>query len=305
MTTLCLHHNDADGRASAAIVRRFFGNDTDCYEMNYGEPVPWETVEGADRVVVVDFSMPLETMEKLAEGRDFIWIDHHKTALEELGAEAERRGWKGVRDVSEAACVLIWRYFFPNEPVPRAIVLIGDRDIWRLAEPDSGIFNSAFYAEPDNSPCNDEFWKPLLDDDPAALERMLERGRILYSEMQQRIRHTVDGKAFPVMFEGHHTLAVNVRGTGETGAYIRSLGYELGYCYFDAWQNGKLYTFVTLYSDRVDASEIARRFGGGGHPGAAGFGFPRGDTPFPPGSSWEWLPEEAEEFKNRSSSVSK
>ncbi len=288
MPTLCLHHNDADGRASAAIVRRFYGPETACHEMNYGEPVPWETVAEAERVVVADFSLPPETMRRLAEGREFIWIDHHKTALEALAAEADARGWPGLRDTGEAACVLTWRFFYPRQPVPRAVVLIGDRDIWRWAEKDTGAFNAGLYAEEDTSPCNDALWQPLLNDDPAALRRLLTRGEILHASRLRQVRRTVDHKGFAVTFEGHRTLAVNARGTGEMGEYIRQLGYTLGYCYSDAWHNGRLYTFVTLYSDQVDVSEIARKFGGGGHPGAAGFGFPRGETPFPPGSIWSW-----------------
>jgi hypothetical protein len=85
-----------------------------------------------------------------------------------------------------------------------------------------------------------------------------------------------------VVFEGHRTLAINDRGSGEMGALIRQLGYEIGYCYFEAEQNGELKTFVTLYSDRVDVSEIARKFGGGGHEGAAGFSLERTGSPFPP-----------------------
>ncbi len=288
MTTLCLHHDDADGRASAAIVRRFYGPETQCHEMNYGDPVPWDDVAQAERVVVVDFSLPLETMLRLAEGRAFIWIDHHKTALEALGEEAERRGWPGIRDVSEAACVLTWRFFFPHQPVPRAVVLIGDRDIWRWAEPETGPFNAALYAEEDTSPCNDAFWQPLLDDDPEAFQRLLTKGEILHTARLREVRHLVDEKGFEVLFEGLRTLALNTRGRGEIGEYIRQKGYPLGYCYFDAWHQGQLYTFVTLYSDQVDVSEIARKFGGGGHPGAAGFGFPRGETPFPPGARWAW-----------------
>ncbi len=294
-TTLCLHHNDADGRASAAIVRRFYGPDTLCHEMNYGDPIPWEQVQEADRVVVVDFSLPLEEMLRLAEGREFIWIDHHKSALETLGPEADRRGWPGLRNTEEAACVLTWRYFFPEQPVPRAVVLIGDRDIWRWAEEDTGPFNEGLYRVPDPSPCNDALWQPLLDNDPDILQQMIERGRVLREARLQDLQRAVERRGFPVLFEGHRTLAINHPGSGDLGAIIRGLGYTLAYTYVDSVQNGELRTFVTLYSDQIDVSEIARRFGGGGHAGAAGFSFPRGAAPFPPGSRWSLLDPEQEQ----------
>jgi len=82
-------------------------------------------------------------------------------------------------------------------------------------------------------------------------------------------------------------MAINNRGSGEMGQFIRELGFQIAYCYVDLRQNGDLMTVVTLYSDSVDVSEIATKFGGGGHPGAAGFSFERSVTPFPPGANVE------------------
>ncbi len=78
---------------------------------------------------------------------------------------------------------------------------------------------------------------------------------------------------------------INRRGSGDLGAHIRTMGYEVGYCYVDKVSEGQLMTYVTLYSDLVDVSRIAKKFGGGGHAGAAGFHFPRGASPFHPEAS--------------------
>ena len=63
------------------------------------------------------------------------------------------------------------------------------------------------------------------------------------------------------------------------------MGYDVGYCYVDKVSEGQLMTYVTLYSETVDVSQIAQKFGGGGHAGAAGFHFPRGGEPFHPRAS--------------------
>jgi nanoRNase/pAp phosphatase (c-di-AMP/oligoRNAs hydrolase) len=86
---------------------------------------------------------------------------------------------------------------------------------------------------------------------------------------------------FVVTFEGHRTLAVNLRGSGDLGEHIRNCGYEIAYCYIDNLVDGELFTFVSLYSKEVDVAKIAQRFGGGGHRGAAGFHFKRESAPFP------------------------
>lgn len=281
MTILCLHHNDADGRASAAIVRRALGEKVRYYEMDYGEPVPWDEIELTDKVVMVDFSLPAAEMIRLVEMTEFVWIDHHISSLEMMAGIAD--DWPGLRDVGDAGCVLTWKYFFPGEPIPRAIVLIGDRDIWRWAEEDTGPFDEGLYQR-DTRPENDELWQPLLDDDRKLLQELIAEGEILRQARLLDIRRTVQKFGFEVNFEGYRTLAVNARSSGDMGAIIRQQGYQIAYCYVEIWRDGRLVTMVTLYSDEVDVSQIARKFGGGGHHGAAGFSFPRGKSPFPSGA---------------------
>lgn len=276
--TLCLHHNDTDGRASGAIVRKALGNETRLYEMDYSDLIPMEYVLTADKIIIVDFSLPKEEMEKLATYHALTWIDHHKSAIEEMADISEN--WSGIRDTCEAACVLTWNFYFPGERIPRAIKLIGDRDIWRWAEQDTGAFNEGLY-QLDTRPFNDHLWKPLLNDDEILLKEIISNGKVLREARLREIRRTVLSRGFPVKIDGHRVLAVNIRGSGDIGEQVRNMGYDIAYCYVDNMQNGELITFVTLYSSKIDVSKIATRFGGGGHTGAAGFHFNRGISPFP------------------------
>ena len=144
--SICFHHNDPDGHASGAIVCYALGDEVTLIESDYdGTPIPWDLVEQAEQVIVTDFSFPIGDMQRLADGREMVWIDHHKSAMLEFEGIADT--WAGIRDLSEAACVLTWKHFFPDQPVPRAIVLIGDRDIWRWAEKDTGAFNESLYNQ--------------------------------------------------------------------------------------------------------------------------------------------------------------
>ena len=284
--SICFHHNDPDGHASGAIVKYALGDSVTLIESDYdGTPMPWDLVEGTEQIIVTDFSFPVEDMQRLAEGRELVWIDHHKSALAEFAGIAD--DWPGIRDISEAACVLTWKYFFPDRSVPKAIVLIGDRDIWRWAEKETGSFNESLYNQ-DHQAVNDAFWKPLLEDDPATLAQMIEEGAWLREINLRNIEQRMAARSFEVRFDGHSTLAVNTSGNGDVGNYGRERGYEIVYCYVDQMQNGSLNTVVTLFSAKIDVSVIAHRYGGGGHAGAAGFSFPRAATPFPPGSEVQW-----------------
>ena len=279
--TLCIHHNDADGRASAAIVRRALGPDVWLCEANYGDPIPLERVLVSDHIVIVDFSLPKDEMEKLATHHQLTWIDHHKTSLDEMTGVADE--WPGIRDPDKAACVLTWNYFFPNLPVPQAIRLIGDRDIWRWAEVDTGPFGEGLY-QLDTRPLNDHLWNALLNDDKTFVQGIIEDGKILRDARLRDIQRMTRRRGFEAFFEGYRTLVINTRGSGDFGQQVRDLGYQLAYCYVDNLHQGELTTFVSLYSQEADVAKIAEKFGGGGHAGAAGFHFKRGSSPFPEGS---------------------
>ncbi|MBT3321651.1 MAG: hypothetical protein HN392_05130 [Anaerolineae bacterium] len=288
--SICFHHNDPDGYASGAIVRRALGDAVTLVESNYDDtPIPWDLVEDAEQIIVTDFSFTVDEMQRLAEGRELIWIDHHKSAIAEFDGIADN--WPGIRDISEAACVLTWNYYFPNEPLPRAVILIGDRDIWRWAEKDTGAFGGGLYNV-DHTAENIGLWKLLLDDDVPTLEKMIRDGALLRESRLKDIDRTMEARSFEVEFEGHSTLAINARGSGDIGNYGRDRDYEIVYTYADKMQLTGLYTVVTLYSNKIDVSIIAKKYGGGGHAGAAGFAFPRAVTPFPPDAKLKWNIEE-------------
>ncbi len=279
--TVCLYHNDPDGCCAAAVVRRALGPAMELRPLEIGDPIPWERLKAFEQLVMVDYSLPPDDMRRLRDGWDLVWVDHHKTSLVLLGEE--KADVPGERSLEAAGCVLTWQTFFPDQQLPRAVALIGDRDIWRMAFPETRAFSEGLYRS-DFAPSNDQLWRPLLDDDQSEVQQLIDRGGLLYDARMHDIRDIVARYGFETSFEGYRTLAVNHNGTGDMGEYIRQQGYELAYCYVEVVRDGRLQTSVTLYSDQMDVSQLARKHGGGGHPGAAGFQFTRGDRPFPPGS---------------------
>ncbi len=286
MTTLCIYHNDADGRASAAIVRRALGSSINLYEMNYGDSLPLEDLLQSEYLIIVDFSLTREDFQQLAKYHKITWIDHHISALETL--EDIALNWPGIRSIDEAACVLTWQYYFPKQAVPKAITLIGDRDIWRWAEEDTGAFNEGLF-QLNTNPANDALWEPLLNNDEKLLADIIASGSILRDARLRVIHRNTANYGFPVNFEGYDTLAINMRGSGDLGEHIRNRGFKIAYCYIDNYHNGEVFTYVTLYSESVDVAKIAQQFGGGGHAGAAGFHFKRNDVPFPPEAKVKYM----------------
>ena len=279
--SLCLYHNDPDGRCSAAIVRRVFGPDLILQPVDYAGAVPWDSIQDAARVILVDFSFPPQIMQEIRSQAEFTWIDHHQSALETL---QEMIDLPGLRALDRAACVLTWQYFYPGKPIPQSVQFIGDRDLWRHEHPETAPFCAGLRLE-NTSPKNDDLWNRLLTDDPDLTHALLEAGEILHRSRMHEIKRKVAGAGYEVNFEGYRTLAINERGSGELGEHIRSLGYEIAYCYQESLKDGILKTSVTLFSNQVDVSKLAQRFGGGGHPGSAGFSFESPNSPFPPSAT--------------------
>lgn len=125
------HHNDADGRCSAAIIK--LANPDiiiDFIEIDYKDTIDVQTIKQNESIVIVDFSFTPEVMSKiLNRTNDIIWIDHHKTAQN----YHYNKILKGIRDFTEpgrAACELTWHYYFPNKTLPEAVALIADKDVW-------------------------------------------------------------------------------------------------------------------------------------------------------------------------------
>lgn len=86
MTGCIYHEADLDGVMSAAIVKKYFKGDIDLLPYNYGKEIP--DVNKYDKVFVVDVSFGNRTRflfdEWKEKGIDVIWIDHHKTAIDDM-----------------------------------------------------------------------------------------------------------------------------------------------------------------------------------------------------------------------------
>lgn len=61
---------------------------------------------------------------------DFGILDHHDTSLLAL---SDLMHADAVFDLNTSGCVLAWRYFFPDIPVPPALRVVEARDLWRKA----------------------------------------------------------------------------------------------------------------------------------------------------------------------------
>ena len=263
--SICFYHDDMDGKCAGAIVNQAYPG-TELRSIQYGQTIDLDGIRGRD-VYMVDFCLqPFSLMEQLAETCRLVWIDHHKSAIEEA---VSRRFicHDMLTRIGDAGCELAWEYFFANIPMPRAVYLLGRYDVWDHNDPDTLQFQYAMQVY-GMSPDSHVWWEYLfaLDD----LHRYVEYGQtiLLYIQSHDAVYAQA---AFETEIDGQQAIAMN-------RMYTNSQMFESVY---NPAIHDMMLTFgwrheqwtVSLYSDKdnVDVSVIAKKYNGGGHKRAAGF----------------------------------
>jgi oligoribonuclease NrnB/cAMP/cGMP phosphodiesterase (DHH superfamily) len=276
--TLIIYHVDLDGHASGAILQRYLKRENpEMVRINYNDPFPWEKIDKDTNVWMADFSLePWEEMIRLQkQSKILYWIDHHKTAMESYiqylqpGASVIR----GLRIDGEAACSLCWRYTHGGMEPPKPIYLASVYDIWKWQGVEGAIEFQHGARVFETDPATEEgklFWDEIFDSPHEKTEEVIELGKLLIPYRERSNHNFMKSSAFETEIDGLKVVAVNRKGNSQQFDSVWDPEKHDAMLTF-AWQKG-CWT-VSLYTDRedVDVSVIAKRYGGGGHRGAAGF----------------------------------
>jgi uncharacterized protein len=267
----CFYHSaDLDGHASGAIVKyRFPACET--IGINYGQEFPFGKIGHKEEVFMVDFTLqPFDQMEYLAEISDLIWIDHHKTEIEE--AEKRQFNPRGIHRIGIGACALVWEYLYPSYQIPDTIRLLAEYDVWNHSDPRVLPFQYRFRFFENTYPDNQELWVRYIEKEGA--REVCKIGQTLLTYEDRQNARFCKSYAFETTLSSLTAVCAN---RGLTSSKLFDSIY-------DPAQHDLMITFcrlklpahqwtVSLYStkDDIDCGQIARSFGGGGHKGAAGF----------------------------------
>jgi len=274
----CFFHSvDLDGHCSGAIVHR---KHPDCklHGINYGDPFPWDEIGKDDTVYMVDFSLqPFSDMIRLKESCNLIWIDHHKSALD--NAEKNDFSAEGNSRNGTAGCELTWEYIYPDVEMPRAVYLLGRYDVWDHEDPDTLVFQYGMRIYPNTFPQSD-IWEKMLSDDKEFLNKTLKDGEFIIEYEKVQETKYCRGYSFETEIDGKKAIALN-KGFASSKIFDSKWDPEIYDLMIVFHWSKKGFWKVSLYSTKedVDVSAIAIRYDGGGHKGAAGFQI-YGDLPF-------------------------
>lgn len=259
---LVIYHGGCrDGRAAAWCLWRRYPN-AEFVGGVYGTPPP--DVIGRD-VIIVDFSYSRDVMEQIARDcASLLVLDHHKTAQAAL-TMLEVPSDKSVVvcfDMERSGAGMAWDYFFPGQPRPWLIDYVEDRDLWRHKLPNGPAVNAYIST----LPYDFEVWDR---ESRGYLDKAVEYGYIVENKIRQYVAETAKS-ARRVVFEGHEVPCVNapITDISELVGFLSG-----GEVFAIGWHQGKDAVFRYSLRSRgdFDVSELAKKYGGGGHENSAGF----------------------------------
>lgn len=265
----CFYHkSDLDGHCSGAIIKQKYPQ-CEMIGVDYKDEIDMTTIERNEKVFIVDFSFSRSSMRNLVLRADLVWIDHHKSAIE----KCKGLTIKGFRVIGTAGCELTWRYIHPCRSTPTAVRLLGRYDVWDHVDLEVLPFQYGMRTHESTLP-ESICWEGLLpqyDGEEYSYVAIIETGEIILAYEKKQNAMFAKGMAFESDFHGYRAICIN-------RAYSNSKIFDSVY---DPEKHDIMILFgvkadewkYSLYCDKpgIDVSELAVKYGGGGHASAAGF----------------------------------
>ena len=268
MTTHVIYHAGcADGFGAAWTAWRSLGDQGVHYHpASYGD-TPVHMAPGS-RVYILDFSYPRETMLDLAAQHEVTLLDHHETAMADIG---DLPGC--TFDTSTCGAVMAWRHFSePGSGMPEILSYIEDRDLWRWELEDSREVSAALEATSQGFQEWEEKFGGTKVYGKITIRMMAVQGEgILRSNQHLLARITANTRYRSL--GGYLVPVVNTPVlASEACERLLELHPEARFAaaWYESGRNRK-WSLRSRAPDGMDVSVIARELGGGGHPHAAGF----------------------------------
>lgn len=276
MSVTCYYHkNCLDGFTSAWLVKKKHP-EARLVEIDYGEE---PTVFESDTLYIVDFTFPdTEDMNRLIGAAAVTYhYDHHGDKLPIVDALLEE--WEGteryhsVFDTSRSGAGIVWDELHPDQNRPWLVEYVEDRDLWKHDHTESRIFGEGLKTMPytvadwdyANTIAGHEY---VMGIGVEAIKRRLKRCQHQIAQTTRKVGlHLPDGSVVAVPVS---ELKDGKDASEQTNMMLDILDSPVVMGYVKK-NDGKLRFRVTVDEKQFVASDIAKLFGGGGHPGTAGF----------------------------------
>ncbi len=258
------HHQCRDGFGAAFAAWKKFGDSASYIPCKTQDTVP-EGLKNKE-LYILDYSYPLDVLEKLvAENKKVVVIDHHKSAKDTVLAFPGN-----VFDLEHSGAVLAWEYFHPGTEVPKLLLYIEDHDLWKMALPHNREFSAALGEYTQNFSTWGKLSRNLSE--KLHFDSFIRHGTIISRFENRYVNNLIEFRE-RVRCEDCEVYAVNcariyrsIVGNRLAGLNLKSGREPFGIVYYR--YDGMWHCSLRSHSG-FDVSVIAKKYGGGGHAGAA------------------------------------
>jgi oligoribonuclease NrnB/cAMP/cGMP phosphodiesterase (DHH superfamily) len=260
------HHPCLDGFTAAWVAHRFFGENAEYRPVNYGrEGITVDDVAG--RIVyLLDFSMKQPVLREFAKyAHRIIILDHHHSAQQDLEPLLTDGTVEGEFDMTRSGALMAWNYFFPKEEPPPFVEYVSDRDLWQFKLPRSKEVNAAMFSYDYSFETWDDFWVK-------GVSGLAAEGATLRRQFMKDLSEIKNEAATRMTIAGHDVPVVNANHMFGSEICSQLAEGEKFSAYYWINKNGDyVFGLRSTFESNFDVSEVAKRFGGGGHKTASGF----------------------------------
>jgi hypothetical protein len=275
------HNADLDGKLSGSICYEHLrkkGFDIDLIPWDYHFKLTNFNRDQYEQIWIVDLSIP----ELLSYYDDrIVWIDHHKSAIEKYSNQ-----FNGLRIDGIAACRLCWAYFYaqfiPNYKndfddivEPTFVRLAGEYDVFEDKESDYHFFLNFAISHKDFFEIKELYrrYSSIMMDDEELINGC--EFSELFDEGEKILEYiySVGTRSAPLTIEvdGKKFRAINTNISSSLIFKSLQTSNYYGMCVFHRIRSdGIKMSFYANPGSLNDMSQVAKKFGGGGHRGAAG-----------------------------------
>jgi len=262
-TVILYHGGCPDGFGGAYAAWKKFGDSATYISVKHGDPVPAEAT-GAE-VYLIDLAFKQEGMDELLKkAQSLVVLDHHEGVKDVVTSMPSH-----VYDPERSGATIAWSYFHEGKETPELLRLVEDDDLFRFALPETRAIITYLTCRPFSFETWDDVSSAL--EDPVRREALLAKARA-FEEYFLLLADLAVEHAKLIRFEGHECYFA----TAHPFKPMKSLiGNKL------AKKKGPFGLVVTAHPEglgvsirgdgSVNVAEIAKKYGGNGHPNSAGF----------------------------------
>lgn len=256
------HGNCADGFGAAWVMHKTLGHDAADYVAGVYQNPPPEVYNR--NIFMVDFSYKNSVVkELLRNGNRITLIDHHKTAIEDLEELIVAGAIEAYTSLEHSGATLTWQYFHGKQPAPQLLYHIEDRDLWKFALPLTRQIQASVFSFPYEFPVWDELMSRNVNE-------LAAEGEAIERKHFKDIRELLPVVTRMMYIDSWVVPVANLPYVYASDAgHILSREFPFGACYWDT-PEGRVFSLRSA-ENGIDVSEVAKKYGGGGHKHAAGF----------------------------------